>query len=86
MMPQPFLLPVFFMYLPLSLSLCSQYIAQQVSKLHVELEEKQSFNSILQVVEEEEEKRRAQNMQRFITASFGNSTTLIVTRKVRIED
>ncbi|KAM7382450.1 hypothetical protein PAMP_002177 [Pampus punctatissimus] len=44
----------------------SQYISQQVSKLHLELKEKQSFSYLLQVVEEEEQKKMemAENMKR----------------------
>ncbi|XP_068590726.1 dynein regulatory complex protein 9 isoform X2 [Cebidichthys violaceus] len=41
-----------------------QYISQQVFKLHSELEEKQSISSLLQVVEEEEQKKRAGDMRR----------------------
>ncbi|GAA6217567.1 dynein regulatory complex protein 9 [Lates japonicus] len=41
-----------------------QYIWQQVSTLHLELEEKQSFSSLLQVVEEEEQRKKAENVQR----------------------
>lgn len=56
-----------------SLSRCSQYVKQQISKLHSELEGEQSFTSILQVVEEEEQRKKAENMQRFfsITAFVG---------------
>ncbi|XP_039974109.1 dynein regulatory complex protein 9 [Xiphias gladius] len=41
-----------------------QYICQQVLKLHLDLKEKQSFSSVLQVVEEEEQKKKAENVQR----------------------
>ncbi|XP_035484047.2 dynein regulatory complex protein 9 [Scophthalmus maximus] len=41
-----------------------QYVKQQISKLHSELEGEQSFTSILQVVEEEEQRKKAENMQR----------------------
>lgn len=41
-----------------------QDIIQQVSKLHLELEEEQSFRSVLQLVEEEAEKRREENKRR----------------------
>ncbi|XP_045901109.1 dynein regulatory complex protein 9 [Micropterus dolomieu] len=41
-----------------------QYISQQIFKLHLELEEKQSFHSLQQVVEEEEQKKMTENMKR----------------------
>ncbi|XP_074510716.1 dynein regulatory complex protein 9 [Sebastes fasciatus] len=41
-----------------------QYISQEVHKLHLELEEKQSFSCLLQVVEEEEQREKAENMRR----------------------
>ncbi|XP_029306883.1 dynein regulatory complex protein 9 isoform X3 [Cottoperca gobio] len=41
-----------------------QYILQHVSWLHVELEERQSLSSLLQVVEEEEQKKKAEDMRR----------------------
>ncbi|XP_035020174.1 dynein regulatory complex protein 9 isoform X1 [Hippoglossus stenolepis] len=41
-----------------------QYIKQQTFKLHSELEEKQSFTSLLQVVEEEEQRKKAEKMRR----------------------
>ncbi|KAK9513295.1 hypothetical protein VZT92_026839 [Zoarces viviparus] len=41
-----------------------QYVSQLVFKLHSELEEKQSISSLLQVVEEEEQKMKAEDMQR----------------------
>lgn len=57
-----------------SVSLCSQYVSQQVSKLHLELEEKQSVSSLQQLLEREEQKKTAENMRRFNSASFGNNT------------
>ncbi|CAK6970076.1 dynein regulatory complex protein 9 [Scomber scombrus] len=42
----------------------SKYVSQLVSKLHLELEEKQSFSCLLQVVEEEERKKMAEHMKR----------------------
>ncbi|XP_044064010.1 dynein regulatory complex protein 9 isoform X2 [Siniperca chuatsi] len=41
-----------------------QYISQQVFKLHLELEEKQSFSSLQQAVEEAGQKKKAENMRR----------------------
>ncbi|XP_073341516.1 dynein regulatory complex protein 9 [Pagrus major] len=41
-----------------------QYISQQLSKLHVELKEKQSFSSLQQTVEEQEQRKKAENMRR----------------------
>ncbi|XP_042346882.1 dynein regulatory complex protein 9 [Plectropomus leopardus] len=41
-----------------------QYVSQQVSKLHLELQEKQSLSSLLQVVKIEEQKKVAENMRR----------------------
>uniref|UniRef100_A0A3B4TZ63 Dynein regulatory complex protein 9 n=2 Tax=Seriola dumerili TaxID=41447 RepID=A0A3B4TZ63_SERDU len=41
-----------------------QHIWQHVFKLHLELEEKQSFSCLLQVVEEVEQKKKAEKMQR----------------------
>ncbi|XP_069393466.1 dynein regulatory complex protein 9 isoform X2 [Paralichthys olivaceus] len=41
-----------------------QYIQQQIFKLLSELEEKQTFTSLLQVVEEEEQRKKAEKMQR----------------------
>lgn len=49
-------------------SLCSQYTSQQVSKLHLELEEDQSFSFLQQAAEEEEQTEKAENIRRFITA------------------
>lgn len=48
--------------------LCSQYTSQQVSKLHLELEEDQSFSFLQQAAEEEEQTEKAENIRRFITA------------------
>ncbi|XP_028985202.1 dynein regulatory complex protein 9 isoform X2 [Betta splendens] len=41
-----------------------QYISQQVYKLHLQLEERHSFSSMLDVVEEEEQKKMAEDMKR----------------------
>ncbi|XP_036930706.1 dynein regulatory complex protein 9 [Acanthopagrus latus] len=41
-----------------------QYISQQLSKLHVELKEKQRFSSLQRVVEEQEQRKEAENMRR----------------------
>lgn len=38
------------------------------------MEEEQSFSSLQQVVEEKEQKKKAEHMRRFITASFGHNT------------
>ncbi|KAI3361458.1 hypothetical protein L3Q82_013623, partial [Scortum barcoo] len=46
-----------------------QYISQQVFKLHLELEEEQSFSSLRQVVEEEEQKRKDKHMRSNISVS-----------------
>nr|XP_046256498.1 dynein regulatory complex protein 9 isoform X1 [Scatophagus argus] len=43
------------------------YISHQVSMLHLELEEKQSFSSLQQVVEDEEQKKKAEKMRREAT-------------------
>ena len=60
-----------FFWLSLSpVPLCSQYISQQLSKLHVELKEKQRFTSLQRVVEEQEQRKEAENMRRFITAPY----------------
>ena len=44
----------------------------------MELEEKQSVSSLLQVVEEVELKKKDEKMTRFISASFGKNTALIL--------
>lgn len=49
-------------------SLCSQYTSQQVSKLHLELVEDQSFSFLQQATEEEEQTEKAENIRRFIIA------------------
>ncbi|XP_054478063.1 dynein regulatory complex protein 9 [Anoplopoma fimbria] len=41
-----------------------QYVSQQVLKLHLELKEKQRISSLLQVVEEVEQKKKAEDMRR----------------------
>ncbi|XP_006794834.1 dynein regulatory complex protein 9 [Neolamprologus brichardi] len=41
-----------------------EYISQLMSKLHLELEDKQCFSSLLQAVEEVEQRRRDTNMKR----------------------
>ncbi|KAK2910624.1 dynein regulatory complex protein 9 [Channa argus] len=41
-----------------------QYISQLVFNLHLELKEKQSFNSLLDVIQEEEQKKMHENMRR----------------------
>ncbi|TMS11238.1 hypothetical protein E3U43_020231 [Larimichthys crocea] len=59
---------------PIRLRRDCQYVSQQVSELHLEMEEEQSFSSLQQVVEEKEQKKKAEHMRRFITASFGHNT------------
>ncbi|XP_026226858.1 dynein regulatory complex protein 9 [Anabas testudineus] len=41
-----------------------QYISKQIYTLHLELEEKQSFSSMLNVMEEEEQKKMDENLKR----------------------
>ncbi|XP_010738379.3 dynein regulatory complex protein 9 [Larimichthys crocea] len=49
---------------PIRLRRDCQYVSQQVSELHLEMEEEQSFSSLQQVVEEKEQKKKAEHMRR----------------------
>ncbi len=48
----------------MSLSSCSEFFSQQISQLRLELEGKQTFSSLIQAVEEMEQKRKAENRRR----------------------
>ncbi|TKS81651.1 IQ domain-containing protein G [Collichthys lucidus] len=48
---------------PIRLRRDCHYVSQQVSELHLEMEAEQSFSSLQQVVEEKEQKKKAEHMR-----------------------